>query len=294
VAVSVRIEDEAFADARIVVLGELAGYNAYEALGRMAHLWRYCTQRRAYVAPRVVVSALLGPKGVEAIVGAELGELAEGGVRVRGTTGRIEWLDEVRGTAVAGGQVRAATAQRDERGRMLPKQIDDSSGFNPADASDSSRLVQRSSAPAPALSSLLLDAAGDPVDRNVSIEQLNKSIERGWKVSIPPRWYPRYSKLCPVSPAELKAACLNVLRACEEKGGKPNPGLLLFKLEDGRVAPPPRSEAQEVRQRELVAKAKPKARPKREDPPESERFVTDGAAHVRDILKGITGGIDSS
>jgi hypothetical protein len=299
VAVSVRIEDEAFADARIVVLGELAGYNAYEALGRMSHLWRYCTQRRAYVAPRAVVSALLGPKGVEAIVGAELGELVDGGVRVRGTTGRIEWLDEVRAGASVGGAIRAATAERDERGRLLPKsQNGDSVHFKPAESSvtspPSSPRPAQSSSPAPAHVVLVLDAAGDSVDRNVGLAALNKSLEHCWKVSIPPRWYPSYSKLDPFSPAELKAACLAVGKACESNGSKPNPGLLLRKLEDGRRAPPAKSEAREVRERELAAKAKPKARPKREDPPESERFATDGAAHVRDILKGITGGIDSS
>lgn len=153
-AVSVRIEDEAFSDARIAALGELAGYNAYEALGRMSHLWRLCTQRRLYVVSEVMVRACLGSNGVEAIVGAELGERTEAGIRICGTQGRIEWLDEARNTAKAGGQARASTAIRGPDGKMLSNQNGDLTHFNPANASDSQPAGPAtpavSSVPAPA------------------------------------------------------------------------------------------------------------------------------------------------
>src|SRR5687767_2807314 len=96
----------AFADARIELLGDVAGYNRFEALGRLAHLWRVCTQRKAYVVSTSLVIATLGPKGVEALLESELGEQTDGGIRVRGTEGRIEWLEAKRRAAAAGGEAK--------------------------------------------------------------------------------------------------------------------------------------------------------------------------------------------
>ena len=108
---AVRIESDAFSDHRIDTLAILAGYsNKFEALGRMAHLWRTCTQREVYVLPETTVAIFLGPRGVEALIEAELGERAEGGIRIRGTKGRIEWLKNLRANASAGG--RAAKERR--------------------------------------------------------------------------------------------------------------------------------------------------------------------------------------
>lgn len=109
-AASVRLDDVAFSDLRIEMLGDLAGYNRFEALGRLAHLWRICTQRSLYVISDVQVAACLGPKGVEAILAAELGERVEGGIRIKGTQGRIEWLMNLKANASAGG--RAAKERR--------------------------------------------------------------------------------------------------------------------------------------------------------------------------------------
>lgn len=112
-AASVRIEDEAFADARIEMLGTLAGFNRYEALGRMAHLWRVCTLRETYTLDPVWIDACLGPKGHEHLVAAGLGERVDGGIRIRGTSGRIEWLGQRRQAARKGG---AATKSRKAAG----------------------------------------------------------------------------------------------------------------------------------------------------------------------------------
>lgn len=104
----VRLEDAAFGDARIETLGQIAGYNRYEALGRMAHLWRWCTDRATYVVSEAVVRGCLGPQGVEALLESELGERVEGGIRVRGTVGRVEWLDVKRKASAAGGEATKA------------------------------------------------------------------------------------------------------------------------------------------------------------------------------------------
>jgi len=143
-AASVRIEDEAFGEPRIELLGELAGYNRYEALGRLAHLWRMCTHRQQHIVSETVVTACLGPRGVEALIGAELGERAGDGIRVRGTAGRIEWLQELRERAAAGGRSRAARRLADAKQTASESQADASPGV--ADARNS--LADASQKPA--------------------------------------------------------------------------------------------------------------------------------------------------
>jgi len=110
-AASVRIESEAFSDPRVELLGTLAGYNRYEALGRLAHLWMVCTHRESYELPAVNVIACLGEKGIEALVGSGLGERTESGVRVKGTKGRIEWLKTRREASRAGGEAKRTQSQ---------------------------------------------------------------------------------------------------------------------------------------------------------------------------------------
>lgn len=118
----VRVDEQAFGDPRIAMLGELAGYNAFEALGRMTHLWRWCTQRQTHVVAEATVRVMLGPTGVESILGAELGERVVDGIRVRGTHGRIEWPEELAAKRRAAGEASAARP-RDDKGRLLPSKL---------------------------------------------------------------------------------------------------------------------------------------------------------------------------
>lgn len=60
---------------------------------------------------------------------AELAERVDGGLRVKGTEGRIEWHGEFSEKRAAAGKVRAATAKRDSKGRLL-------SSTSPAHAGD--------------------------------------------------------------------------------------------------------------------------------------------------------------
>ncbi|WP_020473369.1 hypothetical protein [Zavarzinella formosa] len=106
-AATVRIENEAFGDPRIQMLGMLSGYNSYEALGRMAHLWRVCTERESYIVDSLWINICLGPKGTENIVHAGLAEVTEEGIRIKGTEGRIEWLKKARESGKVGGQASA-------------------------------------------------------------------------------------------------------------------------------------------------------------------------------------------
>lgn len=94
---SVRTEDEAFSDERFTDLARAAGLvDADHARGKMSRLWRQCTIETTYILPRETVVGVLGDRGVEAIVCARLGEVVDGGIRIRGTRGRIEWLRKLR------------------------------------------------------------------------------------------------------------------------------------------------------------------------------------------------------
>lgn len=94
---SVRIEDDAFSDDRYDDLAERAGLaDADHARGKMARLWRQCTIEASYVLSARAVERVLGPGGVQHLVGARLGEIVANGVRIRGTAGRVEWRERLR------------------------------------------------------------------------------------------------------------------------------------------------------------------------------------------------------
>lgn len=109
-AAAVRIEAMAFADERIELLGDLAGYNRHEALGRLARLWSYCTDKETDIADEAIIRAHLGLRGVEALAGSGLGEQKpDGSIRLRGGK-RLFWLRDKRACGRKGGEARAAKA----------------------------------------------------------------------------------------------------------------------------------------------------------------------------------------
>lgn len=109
-------------DDRFEVLGDIAGYNKYEALGRMNHLWAWCRDRRladapegfdSYVVSEDVVIRFLGEKGVKAILAADvdtfaLGQRVTKGILLRGTSQTVAALRQRAGAASAGGNARSA------------------------------------------------------------------------------------------------------------------------------------------------------------------------------------------
>lgn len=102
-AANVRIEGEAFTDLRYHQLGALLGTNHFDALGRMAWLWHYCTQRKLYVLSETLVASVLP---VENLLQAELGERVSDGIRICGTEGRIEWYEKLKKSGKKGAQKR--------------------------------------------------------------------------------------------------------------------------------------------------------------------------------------------
>lgn len=98
---AVRVESEAENDIRFHLLAKQAGLaDADHAIGKMLRLWRACTNRQSYVLSEAVVACVVDP---DALVAAELGERVDGGIRIRGTKGRIEWLGERRKASRKGG-----------------------------------------------------------------------------------------------------------------------------------------------------------------------------------------------
>lgn len=164
-AASVRLEAKAFVDPRFDVLGRLLGTSRFDALGRMASVWAWCTERSRHDIPAFFLAAFFPDGAANSVVTAELAAWCECGepeshppgckhLRVRGTEGRVEWLEERRSAAKAGGRARAETAQRDERGRMVGVQPNSSqvAGECPAKLQPSDQPKSSAPTPAPVLS----------------------------------------------------------------------------------------------------------------------------------------------
>ncbi len=112
--VRVTIDGVVWGDPRYEKLGVLLGTNRYEAIGRMAHLWAWCTERGTDTVSETDCAVFLGTSdnAVTVLVEAGLAEVVEDGVRVRGCEGRIEWLQNLREGGKKGGRTRAKTARR--------------------------------------------------------------------------------------------------------------------------------------------------------------------------------------
>lgn len=230
-AAPVRVEAEAFSDPRIQLLAELAGWSRYEALGRMAHLWSACTERQLYVVPEPVIRGTLGPNGIQLLLESDLGERVGGGIRVRGTDGRIEWLGDFREQHVAAGRARAATAQRDAKGRLVA-----SSGTSagPAVAGVAGPAqpaeVQRSSSGHPAESSPLT------LSPSLSLTQKNQNEGRVSTSSTPPPSKSKGPKA--VTDQEQRSVRVVLDRLSERsrikyRGGAEHTKLIVGRLRDG-------------------------------------------------------------
>lgn len=107
-------------DARYETLGVIAGYNRYEAIGRMFGLWAWCLDLQNFVVTDDIVVRFLGPNGVNAILANGFSHLALGerrgdSIYVCGTH-RLQWLGARRAAGRAGGKKAAAVTMRDESG----------------------------------------------------------------------------------------------------------------------------------------------------------------------------------
>lgn len=113
----VNVDSQALMDARFGILASLMGAdNPDMALGRMIRVWFQCLERETYTLTESVIRALFNgnPDAANWLVAAELAEPTEGGFRIKGTKGRIEYLAEQRARArrngTKGGRPRKPTS----------------------------------------------------------------------------------------------------------------------------------------------------------------------------------------
>jgi hypothetical protein len=91
---SVRVDGEAFDDVRFAMLGRRLETSVYDALGRMLFVWRQCTKLDTYILTGEQLSIAGGSDEFPYLL-CEVGlaeKLDNANFRIKGTTGRIEWL----------------------------------------------------------------------------------------------------------------------------------------------------------------------------------------------------------
>lgn len=106
----VNVEQKALTDGRFRTLGKLLGAKRDHAralgLGMMAFVWNQCQERgRRTLTPDEIDDAASCDGLSEAIVASDLGEREGDVIRIRGSEGRIEWLEARRseGRGATGG-----------------------------------------------------------------------------------------------------------------------------------------------------------------------------------------------
>jgi hypothetical protein len=137
---SVRIEDDAFGDIRYERLARECGLtDADHARGKMARLWRQCTAEKRYQLDREDVISVLGERGVDALLASRLGEMHGDKIRIRGTKGRIEWLDKLRNNGRKGGRPKKTKWKPSGFSESNPPALVTATASSPATAPDPER-----------------------------------------------------------------------------------------------------------------------------------------------------------
>lgn len=129
-AAPVRIESKAYTDWRYTSLEQTFGYPFGWGIGIMSMVWSHCTTERRHSLTPKALDAIAKLSGfADALVASELGEPQEDGtIRIRGTEGRIEWLDGLRERGRRGGVMKAtnrlanATADASDSASYSPSQ----------------------------------------------------------------------------------------------------------------------------------------------------------------------------
>lgn len=136
---SVRVEDDAFSDTRYEVLAKACLLaDADHARGKMLRIWRQCTAEGRYVLSADDVEVVLGENGITGLERARLGVRVDGGIRIKGTEGRIEWLAKLKENAKKGGEAKAAKRQADESAK---RHTDESAKRQPIGSQNSCPLT---------------------------------------------------------------------------------------------------------------------------------------------------------
>lgn len=119
---SVSLEFSAFTDPRFKLLAKEMKIDHFSAIGRAQAVWMHCIEKNEDTLSEEFIDAAADLDGFcRAMIGFGLAEdMPNGGVRIRGTRGRIEWLGKCRAGKSAGGIARSKNAKRDGNGRFKP------------------------------------------------------------------------------------------------------------------------------------------------------------------------------
>lgn len=149
----VRIEKDAWDDPRYTLLAGYCGYARPRfALVQCAWVWSYCTEKGSDVHDAAIIDAHVQEPGFAAkMVKAKLAEKVAGGVRIKGTAGRIEWLQQRRASAALGGKAkatnrlaRASEVVEQTPAKRLPEPKQEPSNILPSVSLSSSVSLSRS------------------------------------------------------------------------------------------------------------------------------------------------------
>ncbi len=199
---SVRIEDDAFSDLRYDELADLLGLpDADCARGKMAKVWRQCTIENRHSLPKPTIKKLLGERGVDALLGSRLGEDLGDEIRVKGTSGRIEWLKKLRKNGKygkLGGRPKKNPDGFLENPDGFPNKTPPAPA--PAPAPAPSRVVAPTTPPG------LQKLAGDSVERSITTEQIASGAEQLFPGDVAMLKYKLDKVGPPFSPLEVKLA----------------------------------------------------------------------------------------
>lgn len=121
---SVRIERKSFNDPRFKFLAKRLGVSLFDAVGRMAFVWSYCTEHETYFITPEAIDIIAEFENFSEVICEQnigLGEKTSKGIRIRGTRGRIEWLAKLRKNSIKGGLKTRAKWQAKEGPEGQPR-----------------------------------------------------------------------------------------------------------------------------------------------------------------------------
>lgn len=149
------MEQKALTDSRFGRLGLMLVNEAYSeitmdtaqclGIGRMVKLWNECQERHSYTLSDDDLVVLLGHRNAaQILIDSGLGEREKRGiVRIKGTTGRIEWLANARNNGPKGGE----HGSKGGRPRKTPQGVSE----EPQGGLGEEGITKPPPAPAPAL-----------------------------------------------------------------------------------------------------------------------------------------------
>lgn len=109
-------------DPRFKLLGVLLGSTRQDAVGRMIDVYAWCTEQNSQKISKKLLDAIGERAGFsDMLIEADLAECENEVCRIKGTEGRIEWLQQLTQQKQKAGEARAKNAKRDEKGHFIPE-----------------------------------------------------------------------------------------------------------------------------------------------------------------------------